>query len=354
MRRRCGRKTKRRRFDRPGKGELIPCLTQKRLIVMTLIFESKHFLVRSAEPPLVDRTDGGHIIIDPKAAAPNRQSLTPPQAIELMRLTLVAGEAMTVVLRKHGVDIGRINYQDNGNWSVFKPEGPRLHYHLYGRAKGAVVQRYGQSLHFPHKDEAPAFYRTFRPLTNDDVEAVGREMASLLQTDKYSDAAWNLLPGRPLGQEENVSKWAVVIQPYQQADWPAVQQLFRLNTPLYFHPDEEKALAAYLNKHGDTYFTAAINGVPGGACGYHYTAENEGRISWTFVHPSYKGGGVGEALVNHCLAAVKTRPVSKISVWTSNASWKFFQKFGFVLKRTEKDFWAAGLDLFYMEMPAFV
>lgn len=161
---------------------------------MAFIFSSKNFLVQSAEKPLVDRAEGGHITIDPKAAVCTRQELTPMQAIELMRLIAVAGEAMTVVLRRHGVDMGRINYQDNGNWAVFKPEGPKLHYHLYGRAKSAVAQRYGQSLYFPHKDERPEFYQNLQPLTHDDVEAIGREIASLLQTEKYSDAAWMILP----------------------------------------------------------------------------------------------------------------------------------------------------------------
>src|SRR5689334_1279270 len=100
---------------------------------MAIIFESLNFIVQSAEFPLVDRNDGGHITIDPKFKVSNRQDLTSREAIELMRLTMIVGEAMTIVMNRHGVDIGRINYQDNGNWSVFTPEGPQLHYHLYGR-----------------------------------------------------------------------------------------------------------------------------------------------------------------------------------------------------------------------------
>jgi hypothetical protein len=32
-----------------------------------------------------------------------------------MRLTMVVGEAMIKVMNDHGVDIVKINYQDNGN-----------------------------------------------------------------------------------------------------------------------------------------------------------------------------------------------------------------------------------------------
>lgn len=99
------------------------------------------FLIQSAEAPLVDRNDGGHVTIDPKFPVSTRQQLTAQQAIELMRLTLMAGEAITTVMNKHGVDIGRINYQENGNWAVFKPGGLQLHYHIwqgYKRCASAV------------------------------------------------------------------------------------------------------------------------------------------------------------------------------------------------------------------------
>ena len=159
---------------------------------MALIYESQNFMVQSAEFPLVDRNDGGHVTIDPKFKISARQELSPKQAIELMRLTIIAGEAMTEVLTQHGIDIGRINYQDNGNWAVFKPEGPQLHYHLYGRAKSAVHQKYGQTLHMPHKDEHPEYYKTLKKLSQEDVEDIGKKITELLSQAKYSDEAWGL------------------------------------------------------------------------------------------------------------------------------------------------------------------
>jgi diadenosine tetraphosphate (Ap4A) HIT family hydrolase len=159
---------------------------------MAIIFESANFIVQSAELPLIDRDDGGHITIDPKFTIATRQQLAPQQAIELMRLTIITGEAMTTVMKKHGVDIGRINYQDNGNWAVFKPEGPQLHYPIYGRAKNAVVQKYGQTLHFPHKDEFPGLYKNLKPLSNEDVQEIKKEMERLIKEEKYTDDLWHL------------------------------------------------------------------------------------------------------------------------------------------------------------------
>ena len=157
---------------------------------MPLIFETGNFTVEAVEEPHVDRDDGGHIKITPKVHVIDRQHLSPPLAIELMKLTTVVGEAMTNALKRTGVDIGRINYQDNGNWSVFKPEGPYLHYHLYGRAKNAKYQTYGEACFFPLRTTNPEYYERFKPLNDEDINEIRKEIESLLLTDKYKNSSW--------------------------------------------------------------------------------------------------------------------------------------------------------------------
>jgi diadenosine tetraphosphate (Ap4A) HIT family hydrolase len=159
---------------------------------MALIYRTEFFDVVAEDHPLIDRNDGGHITINPRFRISERRELTPQQAIALMRLTIVTGQAMDRVMNLHGVDIGRINYQDNGNWAVFKPEGPQLHIHVYGRAKSAVRQPYGQACYFPHKDEQPEFYRDLKPLTRDDIEAIGLEIRRLMMRENFSDRAWGI------------------------------------------------------------------------------------------------------------------------------------------------------------------
>ena len=110
-----------------------------------------------------------------------------------MHLSVVVGQAMIKVMNKHGVDIGRINYQDNGNWSVLKQEGPYLHLHLYGRAKSAKTHKYGQACVFPHRNDDPKFYESFKPLNDDDVKGIRDEIERLLKEDKYSDSEWGLI-----------------------------------------------------------------------------------------------------------------------------------------------------------------
>ena len=154
------------------------------------IFQTNNFIIIAVEKPHITRTDGGHIIIIPKQKFVDRTQLTPELAIELMRLTMVAGEAMTKALNKRGIDIGRINYQDNGNWSVFKPEGPHLHIHLYGRAKSAKVQKYGDACYFPQMETG--FYDSFESLNDSDIEEIRKEIKLIFKQEKYQDKNWHL------------------------------------------------------------------------------------------------------------------------------------------------------------------
>jgi len=61
---------------------------------MMLVYESPHFQIVVPERPHVTRSDGGHLIINPKVAVDDRTKLTREQAVELVKLTMVAGEAM--------------------------------------------------------------------------------------------------------------------------------------------------------------------------------------------------------------------------------------------------------------------
>ena len=149
---------------------------------MALVFESDHFNITAPERPHVSRADGGHLIINPKAPVEDRTHLSREQAIELVKLTMVAGEAMTTVLTARGVPIGRINYQDNGNWRH------ELHVHLYGRARNATRQPWGTFLQLPATREA--FMREMgdlEPLSGDDARALRAEIERLLASEKYRD-----------------------------------------------------------------------------------------------------------------------------------------------------------------------
>ena len=149
---------------------------------MPLIYETPNFTISTPEHPHVARGDGGHLIINPKVTVEDRTHLSRALAIELMKLTMVAGEAMKTVMTRGGIEIGRINYQDNGNWRH------ELHVHLYGRARNATLQTYGHPLALP--PTAQAFKEqmgNLEPLRADDIAQLKAEIARLLASDKYRD-----------------------------------------------------------------------------------------------------------------------------------------------------------------------
>lgn len=154
------------------------------------IHETNNFIVEAVDKPLVSREDGGHITITPKVRVDNLTLLTPGLATEQIYLTMLIGEAMTIGLINRGIDIGRINYQDNGNWGVFTPEGPYLHVHLYGRAKSANIQKYGEACSFPFRDTG--FYDDFKPLNDQDILEIKKQIAILLKNEKYQLSGWKL------------------------------------------------------------------------------------------------------------------------------------------------------------------
>ncbi len=148
---------------------------------MQTVFEAQHFNIFVPDRPHVSRADGGHMIIRPKVAVTDRTQLTREQAIELMKLTMVAGAAMHSILNRRGIDIWRINYQDNGNWR------PELHVHLYGRAKSSKMQPYGHFLTIPRTPEAFKLQPELEPLNAEDVTELRAEIERLLATEKYKN-----------------------------------------------------------------------------------------------------------------------------------------------------------------------
>jgi ribosomal protein S18 acetylase RimI-like enzyme len=144
-----------------------------------------------------------------------------------------------------------------------------------------------------------------------------------------------------------------MIRPFKKEDAATLIEVFKLNTPQYFDSNEVNDFTDYLASHSDTYLTIEYEGKIAGGTGYYVKeSDRSGRITWIFFHPNYSGIGLGRQAVEHCLAILKQNPqVEKLVVTTSQLAYRFFEKFGYGLVKTEKDFWGPGLDLYEMEMP---
>lgn len=149
------------------------------------IYETDNFEIQAAARPFIDRSEGGHMYIFPKIPVRDRTQLSGPLAVEYMKLSMVVGEALKSAMARRGVDIGIVNYQDMGNWGVFKPEGPTLHMQIYGRATTATIQKYGDAVQLPHRDTG--FYDGFKPLDQDDIREIKLDIEKIMATDKYKN-----------------------------------------------------------------------------------------------------------------------------------------------------------------------
>lgn len=116
-----------------------------------IICKTATFDVEVPERPFVNRKDGGHLRIMSREKVKDRTELTLEQTVEYALLSEIAGKALEGAMTERGIEIGNINWQEMGNWSVFKPEGITLHMHIFGRAKNAVTQKYGEAVKLPFR-----------------------------------------------------------------------------------------------------------------------------------------------------------------------------------------------------------
>ena len=156
-----------------------------------IIYEAETFIACVPKVPHISREDGGHIWIRSKEKYfASRLDLSPKEAIEVMRLTMLVSEAMIKGMKNRGIDIERINYQENGNWAYIEGTKPIFHIHLYGRTRNSKIQPFGQALNFPYKDTG--FYDTFEPFNEEDIQEIQKQIQALEESKKYDITSWNL------------------------------------------------------------------------------------------------------------------------------------------------------------------
>lgn len=146
-------------------------------------------------------------------------------------------------------------------------------------------------------------------------------------------------------------KKMTAIRNYKPTDKNTLLQIIRDNTPAYFAQEEEQDFADYLDNEIEDYFVVEADGKIVGCGGVNFE-ENKtiGIISWGMVHPDHHGKKIGSALLQHRLNFLKNiKSVKRITVRTSQLVYKFYEKHDFRLIESKKDFWAKGIDMYYME-----
>lgn len=144
----------------------------------------------------------------------------------------------------------------------------------------------------------------------------------------------------------------LTIRPFRPNDRERILDLLRLNTPLYFSPEEEQDLLDYFDHHLEYYFVVEVDGIVCGSGGINRVDNGQtARLSWDIIHPDYHGRGLGRALTTYRLDRICELPgVHTITVRTSQLVYPFYEKLGFRLVEVVKDYWAEGFDLYRMEL----
>jgi ribosomal-protein-alanine N-acetyltransferase len=144
----------------------------------------------------------------------------------------------------------------------------------------------------------------------------------------------------------------VVIRAYEVRDREIVLSVMQENIPAYFAQDEMEDLKYYLDFEIEQYFVLEAEGKIVACGGINLELEErKGVISWDIVLPSEQGKGYGRKLLEHRIAILKSMPdIDRISVRTSQLTYLFYQKNGFILNQIVKDYWAKDFDLYSMEL----
>lgn len=141
------------------------------------------------------------------------------------------------------------------------------------------------------------------------------------------------------------------IRPYKTSDKSALIELLGLNTPKYFAAEEAADFKFFLTNEIEYYFVAELDARIVACGGINFSGdETHAKISWDMVHPDVQGKSIGKQLLQHRLQIIQAMPqVKKITVRTSQLAYRFYEKAGFQLRDTAKDYWAEGFDLYAME-----
>jgi len=131
---------------------------------------------------LVDREDGGNLIINPPRDVWDRTELTPQELTNWQFLVAATAKAMLRELPQ--LKDGCINYWDAGNWSLNEgaaPAGPKrgplhrhVHLHLLGRSRNAKSpsHRWGEGVQWPDYSERQKWTAGFKRLNDDECKRI--------------------------------------------------------------------------------------------------------------------------------------------------------------------------------------
>lgn len=146
-----------------------------------------------------------------------------------------------------------------------------------------------------------------------------------------------------------------IIRAYQPTDRRGCIDAFKTNVPKFFTEDEitdfENFLLKLENGSIQTHFYVVEENNTIIGCGGFGDKDNTGVISlaWGLVHKNFHKKGFGEKLLVHRLEQIKLLfPELPVVIDTTQHSYGFFEKYGFVTTKITNDFYTTGMHRYDM------
>ena len=144
----------------------------------------------------------------------------------------------------------------------------------------------------------------------------------------------------------------ISIRAYAPSDRNACLTIFRSNLPKYFAPEELPLFTSWLDKPGlEDYFVLEVEGEVIGCGGFYALPDlQQAILAWGMIHSAYHGQGYGRQLTDYRLERMRERyPSYRLCLSTSQHTFGFYEKQGYVVREVIKDGFGEGLDKYIME-----
>jgi len=146
---------------------------------------------------------------------------------------------------------------------------------------------------------------------------------------------------------------AMRIRPYAPPDLESCLAILDRNTPKYFAPKDRLEFSTFLKSPPGPYLVGEGDGMGVIACGGWYIKEADGAagLAWGMVDPSVQGKGFGRILLAERLQQIRADGRAQvIKLRTTPQVQGFYERSGFIAKRTVADGLGPGFDLVEMEL----
>lgn len=138
---------------------------------------------------------------------------------------------------------------------------------------------------------------------------------------------------------------------YTAKDKAACLQLFDLNCPAFFAPNERDDYAAFLDAAPSGYELCCQGELVVGAFGLICRDGQHGALNWILLSPELHGLGVGRAIMQRVMLLAQAQRISQISIAASHLSAPFFAKFGAKTVAVTTDGWGTNMHRVDMVLP---